>query len=224
MDNLQPKILTNLFRTFLWFEKVSKCWGRNSSFELDIFSWELNQLSINQSLMIEVKKYLSLRKKIRLWRFDALWNLAGFLYYFNKHMLIQRWVRHDSYRSRSLESSEEKCNRNLWLKYQTEGKTNFGKVPSNTEGTRSRMLKMIILKQLFQPRSNPLTSQETEQAPHSFTPFWKVGESILLFLIYPRGHFQFNNWQVDFPSKRLLLGPNHSGTCGPRSMCSLKGR
>lgn len=69
---------------------------------------------------------------------------------------------------------------------------------------------MIILKQPFQPRSSPLNSQETKQAPHSFTFYCTVGASFFFFLVDPRKIFQFNTRQADFSSERLPLGPNHN--------------
>lgn len=81
---------------------------------------------------------------------------------------------------------------------------------TNTEGTKSKVSKLIILKLLFWPRSGPLSSQETKQTPHSHIPYCKAGAALLFFLIDPGENFQFNKRQVDFSSKRLPLGPNHN--------------
>lgn len=103
------------------------------------------------------------------------------------------------------------------------GRTNFGKVLRNTEGTRSEVLEKIILKQLLESRSSLLSSQETKKTPPSFAHDCKVGESLLFLLIDPRERSDLVRDKKiflprGFPWVLTVMGPMREGlggTCHP---------
>ena len=145
---------------------------------------------------------------------------------FNKHILIQTWERHDSYFFRSLESSEKKCSWRCWLQYQAEGKNNFGKVLSNTEGTGAECPRWWFSRCLFSPEAAHYTARKS--AASLVTPLPLAAKLVLPFLSFLLTQGNISNLIRDnliFPPRDFLWALTTTGPVrvGPSNYVSPQG-
>ena len=146
---------------------------------------------------------------------------------FNKHILIQTWERHDSYFFRSLESSEKKCSWHCRLQYQAEGKNNFGKVLSNTEGTGAECPRWWFSRCLFSPEAAHNTARKS--AASLLTPLPTAAKLVKPFLSFLLTQGNISNLIRDnliFPPRDFLWVLTTTGPVrvGPRTTWALRGQ